>query len=95
MSAPHPLIQVLEEARRLIAQPENDFSWSSWEDAAHALQEIGQLLEEFRRGDFSRRGDLEVVFAPTGPMQELSLSSGWSQEFLQLAGRYDEAVAVP
>jgi hypothetical protein len=34
-----------------------------------------------------------VLFLPTGPIQEVSLSSGWAQEFLDLADRYDQAVA--
>jgi hypothetical protein len=37
---------------------------------------------------------LDVLFLPTGPIQEVSLSSGWGDEFLQLAERYDAAVAV-
>jgi hypothetical protein len=30
-----------------------------------------------------------VLFAPTGPLQELSLSSGWADDFLKLASRFD------
>ncbi|HEX8181606.1 MAG TPA: hypothetical protein VF525_18845 [Pyrinomonadaceae bacterium] len=37
---------------------------------------------------------MEVLFAPTGPMQEVSLSSGWGEEFLALAERFDEAMAT-
>jgi hypothetical protein len=32
-----------------------------------------------------------MIFAPTGRMQELSLSSGWGEWFLLLAERFDEA----
>jgi hypothetical protein len=38
--------------------------------------------------------DIEVLFAPTGPIQEVSMSSGWSREFLRLAERFDEAYAI-
>jgi hypothetical protein len=33
-----------------------------------------------------------VVFAPTGPMQEVSLGSGWGDEFLGVADRWDAAL---
>jgi hypothetical protein len=36
--------------------------------------------------------DLRVLFAPTGPIQEVSLSSGWAWEFLATAERFDRAV---
>jgi hypothetical protein len=35
-----------------------------------------------------------IVFAPTGPMQEVSLSRGWGQEFLTLAERFDAAMVA-
>ena len=85
------LITVLQEAATVIQLPENDFSWSSWEDATTALAEIQGIERQINNDDFSRLFDLSVIFAPTGPMQELSLSSGWGDLFLKLAERYDEA----
>jgi ferredoxin len=37
------------------------------------------------------RGDLSVLFAPTGPIQEVGVSSGWGEAFLELAERFDRA----
>ena len=37
---------------------------------------------------------MEVLFAPTGPIQEVSLSSGWGKEFLALSERFDDAMAA-
>jgi len=85
------LILVFEEARRLVAFPENDFTWSSWGDTETALSEIDGILAKLRMGQTP--AGMDIIFVVTGPMQELSLSSGWSQEFLELADRYDEAVA--
>jgi hypothetical protein len=36
---------------------------------------------------------MQVIFAPTGPMQEVSMSSGWGNRFLGLAEEFDEALA--
>ncbi len=36
------------------------------------------------------RAQIEVVFAPTGPMQELSLSSGGAEWCVALAEPFDE-----
>lgn len=35
------------------------------------------------------RVDVGVLFAPTGPLQEVSLSSGWAELFLKVSEKYD------
>jgi hypothetical protein len=87
------LASVLEEARGLLAAAENDFSWSSWRDQHDALDEIDALLSELRSGILPSALTLHVLFAPTGPIQEVSLSSGWGDVFIELAQRFDDAMA--
>jgi hypothetical protein len=86
------LIAVLSIARKLLAKPENDFIWSSWEGSSDALEEIDGLLAQLEAGDRPWRGSLEILFLPTGPIQEVSVSSGWGHEFLELANRFDAAM---
>jgi hypothetical protein len=85
------LILILEETRAYIAQDGNDFSWSSWIDQAHALSEIDSIITELENGAVPEMG---VLFAPTGPIQEVSLSSGWGNQFLRLADRFDKEYAI-
>src|SRR5687768_8490191 len=86
------LVEVLREARRFLARPENDFAWSSWEDTTAALREMDGLIGRIESGDMPKRSDLEVLFLPTGPIQEVSVSSGWGEEFVEFASRFDTAV---
>lgn len=90
--ARHELASVLSEARSLLARPGNDFAWSSWEDADAALAEVDGLIAKLEVGRLPSRLAVSVLFAPTGPIQEVSLSSGWADEFLTLAARCDAAV---
>lgn len=83
------LIRVFEEARRLVSQGTNDFSYSSWIDTEQAVGEIDSVLSTLHQATIP--SVMDVLFAPTGPMQELSLSSGWGSEFVELADRYDAA----
>lgn len=87
------LLSVLEEARGLLAAADNDFSWSSWRDRNAALDEIDTILSELRSGILPSALTLNVLFAPTGPLQAVSLSSGWGDEFIALAERFDDAMA--
>jgi len=84
------LIGILKETRALIGQAGNDFSWSSWRDQDQALLEIDKIIAELEGGSIPEIG---VLFAPTGPLQEVSLSSGWGNDFLELADRFDKEYA--
>lgn len=85
------VLDIFQRARDLVARPDNDFAWSSWRDAGHALEEIDGIISRLRNGDVPDQFAMSILFAPTGPMQELSLSSGWGNRFLQLASEFDEA----
>jgi hypothetical protein len=86
------LLDVFAKARELLALPSNDFDWSSWGSAADALVEIDGIILNLKAGIMPDPLQLQVIFAPTGPMQEVSLSSGWGKEFLALAKKFDEAL---
>ncbi len=88
------MLEVLNETKRLLARPENDFAWSSWASAADALKEIDALIETIDRGEKPERIAISVLFAPTGPIQEVSVSSGWGDEFLVVAERFDRALSA-
>jgi len=85
------LIAVLREARAFLALESNDFLWSSWRDQNQAISEIDSIIRELENGSVP---DMRVLFAPTGPMQEVGLSSGWEQEFLELAERLDKEYEI-
>ncbi len=84
------LIAILQETRALLALAGNDFSWSSWIDQDQALSEIDSILTELENGSVP---DMRVLFVPTGPIQEVSINSGWGNEFLELAERFDKVYA--
>ncbi len=92
MSDAAALLDVFQRARDLVARPDNDFAWSSWRDTEDALEEIDAILSRLQRGEIPALLEMSVLFAPTGPMQELSLSSGWGNRFLGLAEEFDAAV---
>ena len=85
------LRDVLLDARSLIALPDNNFDWPSWQDAEVALREIDGLVAAPERGRAPSRLTMSVLFAPTGPIQEVSLSRGWAEGSPELAARFDAA----
>jgi hypothetical protein len=86
------LLAVFVRAREALSHPDNDFAWSSWRDADDALREIDGIISKLRSGTLPDELQMRVLFAPTGPIQEVSLSSGWSQGFVELAEDFDSAL---
>ena len=86
------LLEIFSEVRTLVARPENDFDWSSWDGVEVALDEVDGLIATLRAGDMPDTLTMHALFAPTGPIQEVSLSSGWGNRFLELAERFDEVM---
>lgn len=86
---PDSLVAILEETKRLVALPQNDFVGSGWDDRSEALTEIDGHLTHARAGECSRLSALQTLFAPTGALQELSIGSGWATDYLALAARFD------
>jgi len=88
------LLEVLRQTRALLARPDNEFMWSSWEDGDAALAEVDGLIERIEAGGLPFRAAITLLFTVTGPIQETAISSGWGDEFLVLADRCDAAVAA-
>jgi hypothetical protein len=84
------VIAVMSEARDLLAASESDLAWSSWRDREAALATVDGLISQLRDGSLP---NLSPLFAPTGPIQEVSISSGWGDRFLVLAERLDTELA--
>jgi len=87
-------IALLQAVRERVGQPDNDFGWTPWADAAAAQAELDRLLGLLQAGGPLDRGVLALLFAPTGALQELALSSGWAEDDLRLAAVADRLLAA-
>ena len=94
---PHlsPVIELLLELRSYLALPGNQFLWSGWESTEEALSEVDRLILLAERGEPGIPMLLRSLFTPTGDVHEVSLSSGWSDEYRSLASRCDEVLSSP
>jgi len=91
MGARAELVEVLSLAREALTHPDNDFTWSSWKDSTAAVAELNGFIETLVGGGQVSRLDLDVLFAATGDICEVAVSSGWSDGYLRLAERFDAA----
>ena len=82
------LMNLLDDVRLWVRRPNNNYRWSTWKGPEDALRELDAIEKTIAGGSVPTRA-LKLLFAATGSLQELSVSSGWGNEFLRLATRCD------
>ena len=87
------LIEILEAIKKLILEPRTDISWSIFDSKDELIFEIDAHIQKLKLEDFSKVKDLILLFAPTSDFQEISLSSGWSNHYLNLSEKFDIAIS--
>jgi hypothetical protein len=86
------VIDILNEVIRIIESGEANVTWPGYGTVDDALLDLADHIDRLAQNDLSKRKELEILFAPTGALQEISLSSGWSEQFLSMAERFDRAM---
>jgi len=86
------IIEILETVKELILEPKTDISWSIFDSKDDVILEIDSHIQKLKLRDFSKIKDLILLFAPTSDFQEISLSSGWSSDYLNISETFDVAI---
>ena len=84
------LINTLEELLALVEQSK-DSAWASM-DKKMVVGKLGKQIDKMRKGKAGNLIELRVLFAPTGPIQEISIDNGWGERFVELAGEFDKLI---
>lgn len=54
--------------------------------------DLKAAIEEIKEGKEIDLGHLKMLFAPTGPIQEISMDNGWGDEYIKLSGQFDTLI---
>lgn len=88
------LVDLLWEVRKLIDTPNTDVTWSEYRTVEEVLSALDTYIKRLNQLDKLVVSELELLFAPTGSLQEISISSGWTNEYIELSSRFDDIVAT-
>ena len=84
------LIAVLKECLGHVEASED--SMYAGQGAADIAETLRNAIARLERGKPINKGELTVLFLPTGPLQDTSIDNGWGDEFVALAARFDGAI---
>ena len=95
MTDPHILLgQELEHVLWYYRQPFADFVWSRYENAEEAITDMTRIIAALRNGDEAVLKEIQLLFGPTGSIQEISISSGWGNEYIEISARVDRCLEL-
>lgn len=86
------IIGILNEIIQILRARRTDVVWSYYDTVDEAVADLNSHIERLRSGDLSGMFDLKMLFAPTGSLQEISINSGWGNEFLVISEKFDKAI---
>lgn len=87
------LIAIIEHIRSKV-DTDTDVVWTRYSSIEELLLDLDSLIAGIRAGDPTTYAKLELLFAPTGSFQELAMSNGWGDEFLELANSFDDQITL-
>jgi hypothetical protein len=86
------IINTLDILKKKISSPETNILYSRFDTKDEVINELDTHIQRLQKEDFSKIEELIILFAPTGDLQEISISSGWGQLYLTLSERFDLAI---
>lgn len=83
------IVKILEEIKSYV-NDETDTTWAGFKDANDFLIELNKDIELLKLCDYETLEKVNLKLLATSTYQELSLSDGWSDEYLILAYKFDD-----
>jgi hypothetical protein len=83
------LLSVLAATKELLLRSKEE-GWAD-EKPDEMVLEINKTISYLIDPDQSIRPDIaKIMFAPTGPIQEIAMSNGWVDEYMALSAEFDD-----
>ena len=89
------LLNILNEIKDIVDNPNTDMTWTSYCNEKEFIQELDLLINDFKKGVKGCIDRLKLLFAPSGILQEISLSNGWGERFNEISDGFDKLIFLP
>ena len=89
------LLDIFNETKCIIDRPDTDMAWTSYCNEKEFISEFNLLIDDFKRGVKGCIDRFKLLFAPTGILQEISISNGWGERFIEISDRFDKLICLP
>lgn len=87
------IVKILEKIKSYI-NDETDTIWAGFNNTEDLLIELNKDIELLKLCDYETLVKVNIDFLPTCTYQELSLSNGWSDEYLIMSEKFDKCYQI-
>ncbi|MFX0077353.1 MAG: hypothetical protein ACFE96_18070 [Candidatus Hermodarchaeota archaeon] len=86
------IIRILKNIKSYINTKSSNLLMFSFDTSKEVINLIDDHIKRLSRRDISKINDLIVLFLPTSDFQEIAISNGWSEEYLEMAKEFDNLI---
>ena len=88
------IIQILRVIKEHVSVKGTNVLHSSFNTNEEVIDCIDDHINKLSNYDTSALEELIVLFLPTSDFQEISISNGWGEEYLELAKEFDNIIQL-
>ncbi len=88
------IISLLKIIRGYVNIENSNVIMSTFNTNKDVINTIDNHIARLSESDFSKINELIVLFLPTSDFQEISISNGWSKEYLRIAREFDNLIQL-
>jgi hypothetical protein len=86
------LIDILLEIKSKITDT-SEMMWTTYDTPQDLNKDIDNFIFELDHNNLEVMKDINTHFLPTGTFQEHAMQNGWTDEYMNLAARFDKFYA--
>ena len=86
------LIDILLEIKSKITDT-SEMMWTTYDTPQDLNKDIDNFIFELDQDNLEVMKDINTHFLPTGTFQEHAMQNGWTDEYMNLAARFDKFYA--
>ncbi len=88
------IIRLLKIIRGYVGIKDCDVTMSTFNTSKDVINAIDNHITRLSESDISKINELKILFLPTSDFQEISISNGWGEEYLEIAEEFDSLVQL-
>ncbi|TNC22863.1 hypothetical protein [Amycolatopsis alkalitolerans] len=92
MTGDDRLCDFIDDLLAILRVGEHDVLWTRFDSVDQVVAELEQLRGRISNGDGAARQEFRILCLPTGAIDDIAISSGWTENWVKLVdGKYRSA----
>lgn len=86
------VIEIIHSINQDLLKSDEHMAWTKYEHVADLKKDLSKLAKRLEKKDLTALDEIELFFAPTGVLQEVSINGMWGLEFIEIGNDMDRLI---